>query len=64
MPSYLVKNLNTLPSLSKNYFWEATLPPPRDFSKNSFISASFTVGGFIDIYENESYGTSNLSAYG
>ena len=42
--SHLVKNLKTFLSLSRNYFWDGTLPPPSFFSKNSRSSGSFFGG--------------------
>lgn len=59
--SHLQKNLKTFLSLSKNYFWDTTLPPPSAFSKNSFISLSFLVGTTILDLAKLSVGTSRAS---
>jgi len=48
-PSQWTLNHNTFLSLSKNYFYEATLPPPRECSKKSIIILSFfvTIGAWL-----------------
>jgi hypothetical protein len=43
----MVKNLRTFLSLSRNCFWLITLPPPKDFSMNCFISLSLGLATLI-----------------
>jgi hypothetical protein len=51
-----VKKTRTFLSLSRNYFYDGTLPPPSFFSKNSKSSLSFLGGIGICAFAKASLG--------